>query len=195
MILKLGHNKEHPFRFNQKKAIQAVAFLLKQSPETNKSDDYMRLLKLLYFADRESIEHTGKPITGDKFTAFEHGPSLSLLYDLVRQKGVNNIEWDKYIERDGFHIRLINDPGNDELCRYELELLTKIWQKYREMNVWEVADESHKLKEWQKNDPGKSSRPIPLLDLLEAIGKSDWLNDILKATQEESEIDCVLGIE
>jgi len=167
-----------PFSFNQRKAIQAVAFLLKQNYDTNCSDNYTRLLKLLYFADRQSIKETGSPITGDRFVAMEYGPTLSNLLDFVKQQRPDNMEWDKYIQKNGFNIRLIKDPGNDELCRYEIELLNKIWQQYREKGDWEIVEESHKLLEWQQNNPGKSSKFIPLRDVLNALGLSSCSDDI-----------------
>ena len=187
-------NVPHPFNFNCKKSIQAVAFLLKQNHETNKSDNYMRLLKLLLFADRKSLEETGSPITGDRFVAMKKGPTLSELLDLVKQQSINSSEWDKYIQREGFSIRLINDPGNDELCRYEIELLSKIWQQYKEKGEWDVADESEKLPEFIKNPPGESSKYISLSDVLEALGKSDWLAEILNSEREAAEIASILGI-
>ena len=58
-------NVQMPFQFNRAKAIQATAFLLKTRP--SHKDSYMRLLKILYVADRESLQETGTTITGDKF--------------------------------------------------------------------------------------------------------------------------------
>lgn len=194
MGLIVGQSDFHPFNFNCKKAIQAVAFLLKQNHETNNSDNYMRLLKLLYFADRKSLEETGNPITGDRFVAMKNGPTLSELLNLVKQQSVNSSEWDKYIQREGYNIRLINDPGNDELCRYEIELLSKIWQQYREKGEWDVANESEQLQEFIKNPPGESSRDIFLSDVLEALGKKELLGEILNRARENSEIKHILGI-
>ena len=154
----------------------------------------MRLLKLLYFADRKSLEETGRPITGDRFVAMPHGPTLSGLLDLVNQEGFNNDEWDKYIQRDGYNIRMVNDPGNDELCRYEIELLSRIWQQHRENGEWAVAIESEKLPEFIQNNPGESSKLIPLSDVLKALGKTAWLNDVLNIAEESAEIDRILDI-
>jgi len=177
-------HKPGPFKFNQQKAIQAVAFLLKQKHVT-KSDNYMRVLKLLYFADRESLRETGSPITGDRFVAMRHGPTLSRLLDLVNQCDVGNVEWDKYIERNEYDIRLVDDPGIGKLCRYEIDLLKRIWQENRELGEWEVATKSEQLQEWKKNNPGDSSRPISLSDLLEAVGRGDWLEVITKRAAED----------
>lgn len=188
----LRRSGKTPFKFDSQKAIQAVAFLLKQRHETNCSDNYMRVLKLLYFAERESLSETGRPITGDSFVAMKNGPTLSHLLDSVNQRGVNNKEWDKYILREGYNIRLIQDPGNGKLCRYEIDLLKKICEEYREKSEWDIVEESHKLPEWQKNNPGESSKAIPLSDLLEAVGRLDWLEDIIQMSQERTEIGRVL---
>ena len=34
-------------------------------------------------------------------------------------------------------------------------------------------DITHTFPEWKKNHPGESSRPIPMQDILEAVGRSD----------------------
>lgn len=185
-------NNETPFRFNQKKAIQAVGFLLKQK-HASKADNYMRLLKLLYIADRESIKETGAPITGDRFVAMDRGPTLSGLLDLVKQRSFSSAEWDMYIERDAYEIRLIQDPGNSHLCRYEVDKLSEIWERYRNCSEWDVAQETETFPEWKKNYHESTSTPIPLLDLLEALGQQDWFKAILEDAQNDADLACRYG--
>ncbi len=178
MPLTAKQDNLNPFHFNRRKAIQAVAFLLKLKHDSARTDNYMRIFKLLYFADRESIKETGSPITGDKFVAMKHGPTLSGLLDFVNQQRADNIEWDEYIERIGYEIRLVKDPGNGELSRYEIKLLRQIWEENCNLGEWEIADKSEKLPEWQQNDPGESCKFIPLKDVLNALGLSDYLAEI-----------------
>src|SRR5271155_4089348 len=64
------------------KTIQAIGVLLRA--DGVKRMNYMRLLKLLYMADRESLRETGRPITGGPVTAMERGPVLEEVYDLIR---------------------------------------------------------------------------------------------------------------
>lgn len=183
---------EHmPFRFNQKKTTQAVALLLGLSE--NRSSKYMRLLKLLYIADRESLQETGRPITGDRFFAMEQGPVLSELLDLIKGNSLGHAEWSQFIARQGYHVELINDPGDDELCRYEEQKLREVWQRYKGFNEWHMVNETHKLPEWQKNDPGKSSKPIPLSDVLEALGKSEHLHHIYQDARQSREMANFFG--
>lgn len=70
------------FAFKFDKALQAAAYLLRR--ETCREMNYMRLLKVLYLADRESIRESGAPITGDKIAAMERGPVLSGVFDLIK---------------------------------------------------------------------------------------------------------------
>jgi len=188
MGLTVRQNENSPFKFDQQKAIQAVAFLLKQRHSTPKTDSYMRLLKLLYIADRESLQETGQPITGDKYIAMDRGPTLSHLLDLVRQKAYDSSEWDKFIERNGYEITLVADPGNGKLCKYEIDKLTDICNRFRDKDEWATAEETHKFEEWEKNKPAPGSvKDIPLLSLLEAIGKKDWYEAVVEDAQDEAD--------
>jgi uncharacterized phage-associated protein len=193
MSLTVRDPHSNPFRLNRTKAIQATAFLLKQKHDPPKTDNFMRLLKLLYFADRESIRETGRPITGDKFVAMEHGPTLSGLLDFVKQQRTDNAEWDEYIERIDYEIRLVKDPGIGELSRYEINLLRKIWEENRELGEWDVATKSEALPEWQQNNPGTSSKPIPLRDVLNALGIGDYLEEIEALAAEDEAISRLFG--
>src|ERR1035441_6261599 len=104
--------------FETLKAVQAAAVLLK---EENGTMSRLRLLKLLYIADRESIAETLRSITGDDVMAMDHGPVLSKTYRLIkREAGAENVIWDKYIAQDGDRNHaLVADPGDGRLSEYE----------------------------------------------------------------------------
>jgi uncharacterized phage-associated protein len=73
------------FRFNIEKTIQAIAAFLHF--HGSKEMSYLRMLKLLYLADRESLKETGRTITGDRVVAMEHGPVPSCAYHLLEALG------------------------------------------------------------------------------------------------------------
>jgi uncharacterized phage-associated protein len=91
--------------------VQAAAVLLK---EAGGKMTRLRLLKLLYIADRESIAETFQPITGDDVVAMDHGPVLSKTYRLIRRElQPGNVIWDKYIAQDGNRNHaLVDHPGD-----------------------------------------------------------------------------------
>jgi len=70
------------FAFDERKATAAAAFLLEQA---GGSLEYFTLIKLMYFADRESLDAFGRPISGDRFVSMANGPALSTVYNLIKQ--------------------------------------------------------------------------------------------------------------
>jgi uncharacterized phage-associated protein len=181
-----------PFEFDLKKALQATAVLLRLAG-TSRTANYMRLIKLLYLADRRSLQETGRPITGDRPVALERGPVLGRVLDLIRGKHARSPEWARYVETDGYHVRLLEDPGNGELSPYEVELLQAIWDEHRAKDEWDLVRETHELPEWKKNDPGSSSKPIPLADILEAVGRSGDLQAIEEDARQTSALNKLYG--
>ena len=164
------------FRFNFDKAMQALGVLLKQPGKDQSS--YLKLIKLLYIAEKESLQETGRPITGDKTCAMEHGPVLSHMLDLMRGQDWRP-GWDDHFETSAdFQLKLRRDIGEDLLCTYEIQKLKDISDRHKEYDRWAMRDETHKFPEWQKNNPGDSSREIPLRDILEQVGKGGALQDI-----------------
>jgi hypothetical protein len=190
-----------PFVFNARKAIQAVAVLLKSRPDH--TDNYMRLLKVLYIADRESIIETGVPITGDAFVAMEHGTMLSRLLNLAkRAKGYldtdgDHAEWDKYIVRKRWTragIRLITDPGCDALCDYEVTKLSEVAKRYETCDQWAMRDETHKLPEYRDPIPeGKKQNWIALRDFLVAAGMGHIADEIEGTAKANASMVHLLG--
>lgn len=61
-------------RFNDRKATQAAALLLQLR---GGKMSYMKLIKLLYLADREALLQWGRPITTDRYVSMNRDPVLS----------------------------------------------------------------------------------------------------------------------
>ena len=173
------------FVFDFEKTLQAVAFLLKLAPDHKMK--HLRLLKLLYMADRESLRDTGRPITGDTLTAMPKGPVLSNLFDIIKGGDDHSPDFAKYVRwARAFHnVILLNDPGTDRLSKYNTEKLKEIYTRYQDYSRWKLVEMTHQLPEWIKNNPGNSSRPIPFEDVLEGAGKLDQVDEI----RDNAEID------
>jgi len=159
------------FVFKFDKTIQAVAFLLRR--ETFKEMNYMRLIKILYIADRESIRLTGRPITGDRVAAMQQGPVLSELYDLIKGTHLRSPELARFIKKDDYKIRLVEDPGLANLSRFDIETIEGVAEKFRAFDEWDLVEFTHKFPEWQKNSPEESQMKwISFIDILEALGRT-----------------------
>src|SRR3989304_9016507 len=132
------------FKFNEIKTTQAAAFLLKKN---NNKMSYMKLIKLLYLADREALSLWERTITGDSFFSMDNGPILSKTLNKINEGKMPRHEsyWHKYISAPAhYNINLKKDPGVDELSKREKEVLNKISKKYEKYDKWEMVDICHK---------------------------------------------------
>lgn len=166
--------------FNPEKTTQAAAVILKLA--AGQRMGRLRLLKLLYLADRESIQDTGYPITGDDVTARDDGPVLNRICDCMKGGDVASPQWEQFIERVGpREVKLLADPGLGKLSRYEVRKLQEVAQRWDAAEDYEIVDYLHTLPEWKDNAPPPgSSRPIPVRDILQAVGHGEHQEAILE---------------
>jgi len=165
------------FRFDFTKTLQAAGVLLEF--EKTRRMSYLRLLKLLYVADRESLAEAGRPITGDRAVAMKHGPVLTHVYDLIRGLTPRAGDWDSFIHKEDYSVQLVGEPGRGQLCRQEVKKLQEISERYRALDDWQLVDELHKLQEWRDSyKEDTASFPIPWERVLEAQGKADLIEEV-----------------
>jgi len=173
------------FPFHFKKAVQAVAHLLRTEPSWRMN--YMRLLKLLYIADRESIKETGEPITGDRAFAMERGPVLTRLYDLIMERDKNSPEWNRFFQKVHYDLEMTQDPGMADLCRYEADKLREIAERYADEDEIALVQRVHQFEEWKKYAPREgASRPIPFREILEAVDRLEDKESIESDAREHA---------
>lgn len=169
------HRRYHPripmpihFVFDPTRTAQAAAHLIKLSGgEIN----YMKLIKLLYLADRESFITTGRPITGAAMVSMPYGPVLSEVLDLIKHPPTG--PWASYVTTPkDFNVSLkVQAPDDDELSRNDLRILRSVHAKFGDSDKWELVAKLHSIEgapEWE--DPSGSSILIPPEKILEKHG-------------------------
>lgn len=151
--------------FNEDKTVQAAAYLIAKLG--GGKINYMKLLKLLYLADRESLIRWGRPITFDSFFAMDHGMVLSHTFDRINGEEKESEKWDQIFRHCGnYQLQLLNPRiGTNELSKVEVQLLDEIIRKFGQCDQWELSELHHGLPEWI--DPRGSSIPLDVSDLLE----------------------------
>jgi uncharacterized phage-associated protein len=179
------------FRFGTRKIVEAAATLLRT--EACRRMSYLRLLKLLYIADRETLREVGRPIVGTRPVAMKHGPVLSEVLDLVKGEHFDEPIWSEFIRRDGYEVELTKDPGVLTLSRYEIGLLTKTAEANRDTDDWELVQKTHAFEEWAKNYREGTSTPIPFEDMIEAVGRAADREEILQDARETEVIRKFFG--
>ncbi|MBI5805590.1 MAG: Panacea domain-containing protein [Desulfocucumaceae bacterium] len=179
--------------FREDKATQTAARFLELG---GGKMDIIKLVKLIYLAEREAIVRWGSPIIYDNYCSMRLGPVPSLTlnlingtYDIVQPK-----YWQTYIaEREGHAIRLKKrKTPNDQLSRAEESLISEIYGKYGKMDKWKLSKYTHKLPEWK--DPDGSSLPISISDILTSEGyNKDDINEIKNSIAAQAAAKALLG--
>jgi uncharacterized phage-associated protein len=180
------------FRFHFARTLQAVGVLLEY--EKSRRMSYMRLLKLLYIADRELLGETGRPLTGDRALAMKRGPVPRRVRDLILGQAPAAGQWDNFVHTDRYEVELVADPGRGELSKGEVAKLLDVSKRYRDMDEWQLSEETHTFAEWKKHFPGgDQSADIPWQDVLVALGRGDWVEAVAADEADRQFFDSVFG--
>ena len=164
--------------FDDRKAGQVAAFFV--DAEGGRMD-VIKLVKLIYLADREFMNRYGLPITFDRMVSMPHGPVNSQTYECIKG-AVDCPGWEEWIaDREGHAVsvrKLASRDALDELSDAEIETLQAVWQRFGTMGKWEIRDWTHNhCAEW--HDPDGSSLPIACADVFRALGRDDAMAEEL----------------
>jgi uncharacterized phage-associated protein len=158
-------------RFDEEKATQAAAYFLALH---NGRMHYFMLVKLLYLADRAALLKWGIPITTDRYAAMKHGPVVSTIYDLIKIPDKPKRFWSEFISPPfgDKEVKLLKPAPTGKLSRAEESLMREVFGQYGHWNRYTLRDfVLHKLPEW--TDPGDTSAPITIADILRAGGEDE----------------------
>lgn len=152
---------------------------------------HLKLMKLMYLADREAMREHGFPITGDRFVAMPHGPVLSLTLSHIDGDVESSADgWDSWIGDKADHcvevIRPVDREALDELSDADIAVLQQVWDTFGSMTKWQIRDYTHDPRhcpEWR--DPQGSSHAIRYRDVFRALGMS-----VAEANAAQAEIEA-----
>ncbi|MDP9178978.1 MAG: Panacea domain-containing protein [Gemmatimonadota bacterium] len=148
---------------------------------------YMKLIKLLYFADRKALLQLGRPITYDQWVSMPHGPVLSRTYDLVAAEPdpSDPTYWHRYISRyDRYEVQLIEEAPNGELAPAEEAILKEVFEEWGNKTRWDVRDASHNFPEYRRTS---SSVRISYREVLLLEGHTEAEADEIEGDLEAEE--------
>lgn len=174
--------------------IQAVVLYILQ--HFKDGVDYIKLFKMMYFAQREYLAVNGLCIVEDTFKARPKGPVPALTYKVVklaenRQKhegdGNDLTEFLSSIEVDaGQIIHAHKQPNMDYISKMEKKQIDETIAKYGEMDSDELSKLSHdkaynKVKKQMEDDPQKDV--LTTIDIARAGGASKPMVDHIREMQ------------
>lgn len=184
--------------FNQPKTAQMAAWLLSKCWE--QQAEILKLMKLLYLAERTSLLNFGAPMTGDRLVSMPHGPVLSTTYDVI-QGGTCSTEqgWDYWIAARAGRVIALNPDRNvdrnalDQLSDADIGILQEVWDIYGRMSAWQLREFTHNnCPEW--DDPNGSSKSISLEHFFLSVGKDAGIaRELAEDICAEEEVDNLLA--
>jgi uncharacterized phage-associated protein len=159
-------------RFREDKTTEAAVYLVNRHGGRM---SYMKLIKLLYLADRECLLAYGRPITFDAYFSLPHGPVLSQTLNIINEgprPGETSVWTDHISEPQNYDVEVIRSIEPDHLSEAEIEVLDRVYEEHGRKEKWALVDELHDiLPEW--SDPAGSSLPIRYEDILKAGNLSE----------------------
>ena len=180
--------------FNEPKVAQMAAYLL-QKPGGRMA--HLKLMKLMYLADREAYNRFGRSISGDRAVSMPHGPVLSQTLNLM-DGDVESVPggWCSWIsdkENNELSLnRVVDRKVLNELSNAEIEILDHVYSQYGHLGKWQIRDFSHTLPEWA--DPQGSSLPIATQDIFRALGKkAEEISGMIARLDEDRAIDALFA--
>lgn len=182
--------------YSEKRAAQTAAFFISRAGGTI---ELLKLMKLMYLAERESFTKYGEPITGDVLVSMKHGPVLSITLDHIN--GFIDSEeggWESWISaREGHQLGL--QPSHEhvpaeqftQLSDADIEILNLTWDKFGKFSKFKLRDITHQIcSEWE--DPGDTSQLIPYSRVLNCVGYTpEVVKELEQRMREEDGLDKI----
>ena len=138
--------------------------------------DKLKLMKLLYLAERESVATRGRPMFCDEYFSMKDGPICSAAMNGVNGK-IHPEIWSRYLHRNGvkdiFSVRGVTDEDLDQLSRSDMQIINDLYVRLGWMTASQIRNWTHEhCKEWVEVDPGKRL-PIQYVEMAKALDIPD----------------------
>ena len=171
----MAYTAKIPEWFATRRAAQVTAYF---ADKAGGQINVLRATTLVYLSDRMSMAEREHPVTGDNFVAMPFGPVNTYTYSLMNGEVEQNLLhiWAEFVApRAGYNIPLarpITSDDLDELSRSDLRILEATWERFKDIEKYELADWTHEFcPEWR--DPNSSSVPIDFATVYKHLEKSE----------------------
>jgi len=162
--------------YDPRKAAQTIAYFTVKNGRNPLN--ILKAIKLVYLADRESVNRHGFPIQDELHYSMPLGPVNSTTYRHINGEmpPEDAVGWAEFLtDRNNHRVGLVDqniDPNDlDELSEADVDVLDAIWDQFGKSDRWQLVDWTHdprNVPEWR--DPNGSSHPIPLRRMMDALG-------------------------
>jgi len=149
-------NSIYPFNhmlIRENKITHSIIFFAAKS--NNKVINRLKLMKLLWLADRIHINRYGRLILKDKYNALPHGSVPSYTMDLSKET------LEGYFEVVGYNIKALIEFDEKYFSKSDIEVMEEVWKTYGKKGKFELRDLSHKFPEWIRFEDYINNKNLP----------------------------------
>ena len=171
---------EVEFQFNRAKAMETILYLANRVS----NHDVYGLCKLIYLADKTSLEKYGRFVFGETYVAMEQGATPSNAYDMLKQIEEAPIP---EMQRRGYEVIPLRDTNLDWLSKADLECLDKTIAAYGKASYLVrrcAAHDTAWARSWEEKGTA-GSIGIPVVRIAESLENSEDLVDYLSTRDAE----------
>ncbi len=153
--------------------------------------DYIKLFKILYFAQQKHLVKYGKVIVEDTFRARRHGPVPSFLYKALKEAERGQAEGDIKNFLTGIvvfdqKVYAKTIPDMDWISIAEKAIIDETIEKYGNMDSQTLSEKSHdsaweKAMQRMEDDPQKDI--LTIIDIARAGNASEAMIDYIREKQ------------
>ena len=135
--------------FRKQTALAALLFVVNELCRRGIKTDFIKIFKVLYYADQSHLVKYGRSITGDTYVAMEHGPVPSRIYDIIKAvKGVSffseeGAPYKRYFTVDGYEVMPQSEADMDYLSGTDVRELTASLDSHAAVNSLKLSEQSH----------------------------------------------------
>jgi uncharacterized phage-associated protein len=139
--------------FDYKKATQAINYLAQKE---GGMIDKLKLIKLIYLADRYHLRRYGRPIINDTYLAMPLGPVGSSVKDIAEFSAFLAEEEKDYagkyiaVKKQDNIVVSVNDIDTDVFSKTDIEALDFVHKEFGELKPSKLVDITHEYPEWEK---------------------------------------------
>ena len=158
--------------YDEVKAAQTTGLLLKLN---GGKENLLKLIKLLYAIERESINRQLSPFTYDKLVSMPHGQVVSNTYDNIKSSpvGIWGDCFKTTTEGREKTVHLLKECGTNKLSKANIALIKEIYQRNVDKSPEDLECEHHNPKITPEYiNPHGSSIKTNYTSLLKFLGKT-----------------------
>ncbi|NEP57940.1 MAG: SocA family protein [Symploca sp. SIO2G7] len=173
----------YSFNFNLEKGIETIVYLSEKLAEP----DLYRILKIIYFANKEHLEKYGRFICGDSYIAMEHGPVSSEIYNLfnavkgekvwISNEAISQAKASFTVE-DQYKIKDIRSPNLDIFSDSDLECLNYALEQYSSLSLDELEHLSH-------DEAWKTTNKNAVIDIEKIVATLNNQQELISHLQDQ----------